>query len=52
VLVLNRHRDPRVDRLTSIDEETQGARDTGLRLGENREDGGSTLVKVERMVDL
>ena len=52
MLVLNRHRDPMVVRLTSIDEETQGARDTALRLGENREDGGSTLVKVERMVDL
>ena len=48
----HRDRDPRVVRLTSIDEKKQGARDTGLRLGENREEGGSTLVKLERMVDL
>jgi hypothetical protein len=50
--VLNKHRDPRVDRLSSIDEETQGALDTTLKLGKNKEDGGFTLVKVERMVDL
>jgi hypothetical protein len=52
VLMINRHRDPRVNGLTSIDEEKQGALDTTWRLGENREDRGVTLVKLERMVDL
>ena len=52
MLVINRHRDPRVNGLTSIDEEKQGALDNKLRLCKNREDGGITLVKVERMVDL
>jgi hypothetical protein len=47
---LNKHRDPRVERMTNIDEETQGVLDTTLN--ENEEDGGFTLVKVERMVDL
>jgi hypothetical protein len=52
MLVLNKHRYPRVDRLTRIDEETQRTRDTPLKLGENKEDGGFTLVKMKRMVDL
>ena len=52
MFVLNKHRDPRVERLNNIDEETQGVLDTTLKLGENKEDGGFTLIKVERMVNL
>ena len=49
VLVIYRHRDPSVNRLTSIDEEKQGVQDLTWRLGEYREDGGVKLVNLERM---
>ena len=52
MLVLSKPRASRVDRLTSIDEETQGALDTTLKLGKIKEDGCFTLIKVERMVNL
>ena len=44
--------DPWVERLNNIEEETQGVLDTTLKLGENKEDSGFTLVKVERIFDL
>ena len=43
MFVLNKHRDPRVEGLNYIDEETKGVLDTTLKLGENDE---------ERMVNL
>ena len=52
MFVLIKHRDPRVERLNNIDEETQCLLDTTLKFGKNKEDGGFTLIKVERMVNL
>ena len=49
IFVLNKHR---VERRNNIDDETQGVLDSTLKFGENKEDGGFTLIKVERMVNL
>jgi hypothetical protein len=52
MFMLNKHRDPRVERVNNIDEETQGVLDPTLNFGENEEDGSFTIIKVERMVNL
>jgi hypothetical protein len=52
MFVLIKNRDPRVERLNNIEEETQGMLDRTLKYGENEEEADFTLINVERMVTL